>query len=126
MIDFTLKITQMDNLRTYSDMSNVVTRVYWAYTGNDGVNSFGMGGSTVLPLPASNSGFTSYADLTENQVAEWVLHTWTAEEKDSYENTITSRFDNITNAIPWSDDTIHNPPPAPPADPPRMKDPDRT
>ena len=96
-MNYTLKITQLDTMSEGGE-HNVVVLAHWTYTGTgtDGTNTASFGGTTQLTYTAGNP-FTAYADLTEEQVAEWVLGEWSPGEKESREAMIV-RYSRIARA----------------------------
>jgi len=63
----------IDEMFTYPNMDgreNVVFGVNYTLSGTDGSYSSSASGS--MPLPSPESEFTTYADLTENEVVGWV------------------------------------------------------
>ena len=107
-ITYTLKVTQMDCLPQAEGETDVVFRVHWAYTGTDGTNSGGFGGTTDVTYQQGTP-FTPYADLTEEQVANWVLAAWTADQKASYEQTIAAQIEVAVPPLPWGSSTAPEP-----------------
>lgn len=99
-INYSLKVTQMDTVPQAEGQANVVVRVHWAYTGTDGTNSAGFGGTTDVTY--TGGPFTGYADLTEGQVAGWVLAAWSDEERDRYQNAIAAQLAAQSPPLPWT------------------------
>jgi hypothetical protein len=72
-IDYTYKITQLEKAPSLDGLSDVVTRARVTYTGVDSVSGYSGSFQGATPMPAPNSGsFTPLADLTEDEVIEWV------------------------------------------------------
>ena len=92
-----LKITQMD----CAAPDETVVVVHWAYTmtAEDG-RSAGFGGTTTVTRDP-DAPFTPYADLTEEQVAGWVLAMWTPEYKASIEAILTEQLATPAPPLPW-------------------------
>lgn len=67
----TWAVVQMDCYPEYEGESNVVFTVHWNLTGTDGPYIGATYGSCGVFLN-SDSAFTPYADLTEEQVIGWV------------------------------------------------------
>ena len=74
-ISYELSIKNMDAAPTEGDFSDVVKIIHWMYIGKetiDGEDYFGDAmGAVEMNAPSSDS-FTSFADLTEDQVKAWV------------------------------------------------------
>lgn len=100
-ISYTLKVTQLDC--TAPDDTVVV--VHWAYTGTDGEASAGFGGTTSIERD-QEAPFTPFDQLTEEQVAEWVLATWTPEQTQARQDEISRQLMGSTPALPWIVQTV--------------------
>jgi len=98
-VSYTLKVTQLDCLPQAEGQSDVVYQVHWAYTGVLGSETCGYGGKTTLTYEAG-APFTPYNELTEAQVAGWVMGAWTPEEKAHYEGIIEGQILPKT-PLPW-------------------------
>lgn len=72
MATFNLTVYGFEKIPSAGALQNVVARVYWRYTGTDGVNETSVMGSTDLAEPGSDS-FVQFDQLTEAQVKNWVL-----------------------------------------------------
>jgi hypothetical protein len=74
-ITYELSIKNMDAAPTEGDLQDVVKIIHWMYVGKetiDGEDYFGDAiGAVEMNAPSSDS-FTSFADLTEEQVKGWV------------------------------------------------------
>lgn len=108
MPTYSMKITQMECLPQADGQTDVVVCAHWAYTGTEGDRSAGFGGSTTFTY-TPGSPFTPFADLTEQQVIDWVLGSWSAEYKASVEETINAQLGIVAPPLPWT------PPPSGPA-----------
>lgn len=71
-ITYAYKITQLRKVDSLNKLKDVIIHVRFEYTGTDEKgNSHTFQGA--IPMPAPTSGdFTPLADLTEDQVIEWV------------------------------------------------------
>ena len=110
-MNYSLKITQLDTV-SEGGQEEVVVLAHWAYTGTDGTNTASFGGTTALTYEAGNP-FTAYADLTEDEIVEWVLGAWTPEEKESREAMIVAHASKSATPLPSS----WQPPEAPMVEP---------
>lgn len=72
MASFNLTVYGLEKIPSAGALQNIVARVYWRYTGTDGVNETSVMGSTDLSEPDANS-FMPFDELTEAQVKDWVL-----------------------------------------------------
>ena len=74
-ITYELSIKNMDAAPTEGDFSDVVKIIHWMYIGKETVNGEDLYGDAIgaveMNAPSSDS-FTSFADLTEDQVKAWV------------------------------------------------------
>ena len=74
-ITYELSIKNMDAAPTEGDFTDVVKIIHWMYIGKetiDGEDLYGDAmGAVEMNAPSSDS-FTSFADLTEDQVKAWV------------------------------------------------------
>lgn len=72
---------------TTEDGNKIVTHVHWECTGTDGVFSGRVFKMTDLDVPDFEN-FTSYSDLTEAQVIEWVHKKMTPEVVQYWESLV--------------------------------------
>ena len=104
---YTLNILQMTVAPTHDGLSNVVVNAVWQYCASDGV--FLAKGPISLSefAYAPGSPFTPYSQLTQEQVADWVLSSWTPSQTSLYQKQLA---DNIaaqklaqyaTVPLPW-------------------------
>ena len=74
-ITYELSIQNMDAAPTEGDLQDVVKIIHWMYIGKETVNGEDLYGDVIgaveMNAPSSDS-FTSFADLTEEQVTAWV------------------------------------------------------
>ena len=74
-ITYELSIKNMDAAPTEGDLQDVVKIIHWMYIGKETVNGEDLYGDAIgaveMNAPSSDS-FTSFADLTEDQVKAWV------------------------------------------------------
>ena len=74
-ISYELSIKNIDASPTEGDLQDVVKIIHWMYNGKETVDSEDFHGYAIgaveINAPSSDS-FTSFADLTEEQVAAWV------------------------------------------------------
>ena len=74
-ITYELSIQNMDAAPTEGDLQDVVKIIHWMYIGKETVNGEDLYGDAIgaveMNAPSSDS-FTSFADLTEDQVKAWV------------------------------------------------------
>jgi hypothetical protein len=100
-VTYTLNVTQMDCLPQAEGQTDVVYLVHWAYVGSDGNNTAAFGGTTPVTYTAGTP-FTPYADLTQEQVAGWVLAAWTPEQTQSYQTIISNQLALLSPPLPWA------------------------
>lgn len=85
MITYKLTPLSMTVAPQYEGETDVVVSIAWKYSAVDGVytaeNSLGFTSCSFAP----GTPFTPYADLTEEQVAGWVLSSWTPEQTAQYQ-----------------------------------------
>lgn len=105
MITYTLNVTQMDVAPQAEGQTDVVINVHWAYVGTDGTNSGSFGGTTPVSYQ-QGSPFTPYGDLTQEQVAGWVLDAWTADQTTTYQTAINDQIAVQTPPLPWTPPAI--------------------
>ena len=74
-ITYELLIKNMDAAPTEGDLEDVVKIIHWMYIGKETVDDYDYFGDAMgaveMNAPSSDS-FTSFADLTEEQVKGWV------------------------------------------------------
>ena len=74
-ITYKLAIKNMDAAPTEGDLEDVVKIIHWMYIGTETVNGEDLYGDAIgaveINAPSSDS-FTSFAELTEEQVKGWV------------------------------------------------------
>lgn len=100
-IVYTLNTTQLDCYPVGDDnKTNVVYRVHWAYIGRENDKSAGFGGTTDIPFNGTTP-FTEYENLTPEQLSEWVLSQWTAEELAERQSIIAEQINSISPVLPW-------------------------
>jgi len=74
-ITYELLIRNMHTTPTEGDYQDVVKIIHWAYIGEeivDGINYNGSATGAVEINTLNTGSFTSFSDLTENQVKSWV------------------------------------------------------
>ena len=107
MITYSWKITALNSYPQYQGEQNVVFGVLATYTGTDGTYSSNIEIAQALVLNNSES-FTPYADLTENQVLDWLLSALTPQQIDQMQAKIAAQiiadnqppFEQLP--LPWS------------------------
>jgi hypothetical protein len=70
-MNYIWKFPSLEVVYNQNSMLNVVTKVHWVLTANDGEYSDYAYG-VVDVGPANPQSFTTYSDLTKNQVQSWV------------------------------------------------------
>lgn len=100
-MEYALKITQMDCLPQAEGQAEVVVCVHWAYTATNGAKSAAFGGNTTLTYSPGEP-FTPFDQLTEEQVAGWVLGAWTPEQKSSIEDALNEQVGVVSPPLPWA------------------------
>ena len=83
MVTYSVTIHSMSVASNLSGQENVVVNVLWSYVAIDGVYKVSIPGSSKCSYTAGNA-FTPYASLTENQVANWIINSWTSEQSTRY------------------------------------------
>jgi len=107
-ITYTLTPTSMLVAADESGQQDVVVKVYWTYTAVDGLysatNSFGYTNVTYT----SGQPFTPYDQLTQAQVTQWVLGSWTPEQTTANQQPLANSIaaqqaaQYATPPLPWS------------------------
>lgn len=106
MTSYTLTPTTLVNYPSASGEENVVFRVVWSYRATDGDYTCSFSGQTDLEYHSGDP-FIPYADLTEEQVVEWVLSAWGTEQTSSYRYQLDAMIENQKNPptivlpLPW-------------------------
>ena len=103
---YTLTPTTLVNYPQTEGETDVVYRVVWNYSGADGefVSSFSDQTDVTYTQGAP---FTPYAELTQEQVAGWVLDAWTPEQTAEYQATLDQSIEAQKNPttqvlpLPW-------------------------
>ena len=100
---FTWSVSAMDCAPSEDGHSNVVKTVHWNLSGVDGDYSASVYSTCSLPAPEGS--FTSYDDLTQDQVLGWI---WAnGVDQDSAEAAVQQQIDNqknppvVTPPLPW-------------------------
>lgn len=111
-ITYELLIQQMDSAPTEGDLKDVVKIVHYMYIGKetiDDVDYYGDAtGAVEMNSPSSNS-FTSFTDLTEDEVNKWVE---SKVDFTSMKEYITKRIEaqknppTVVKSNPWSKEDI--------------------
>ena len=107
MITYSWTITALNCYPEYQGQQDVVFTIFATYTGTDGTYSSNVEIAQSLIIN-TNTNFTPYADLTENQVMEWLLATLTPLQINQMQSTISTQIiaDNqppfVQLPLPWS------------------------
>lgn len=103
----TWAVVQMDAYPEADGETDVVFNVHWTLTGTDGTYSGNVYGSQAVTYEAGSS-FTPYADLTEDQVINWVQSAMGAEQVAIFEANVAEQIADqinppvVTPDLPWS------------------------
>ena len=81
---YTLTPTALANYPQAEGEVDVVFRIIWAYVGVDDQFVASLSGGNDVTY-TQGTPFTPYADLTQEQVAGWVLDAWTPEQTAEYQ-----------------------------------------
>ena len=102
---FTWTVTQMDAYPQFDGDTDVVFNVHWTCAGTDGTYSASVYNTQAVTVNPDEP-YTPYADLTQDQVLNWV---WEAGvNKDVTEAAVQQLIDNqinppvITPPLPWA------------------------
>lgn len=107
-ITYELIPTDMIITPVLAGQQNVVVYVHWKYKAKSGpytamINPTG----TELTYNPENQ-FTQYMDLTKDQVAEWVINSWTLEQKTQYQQQLVKMItdqqlkSHVNVSLPWN------------------------
>lgn len=108
-IIYTLSITRLSTVTQEDGEPDVVVRAEWAYTGALNGQTSSFAGVNLFTLDPK-APFTPFKELTEKQVAEWVLNGWLPEQRAGYEQMIAYRLsiaspwgppDTVADTLPW-------------------------
>lgn len=107
MITYSWAITALGSYPEYQGEQNVVFVIYATYSGTDGqfTSSIDIGQSLILN---NSQPFTSYADLTEEQVMGWLLAVLTPQQISQMQTKIAAQINAdeqqsyIQLPLPWS------------------------
>lgn len=100
-------VVQMDAYPEADGETDVVFNVHWTLTATDGTYQGYVYGSQAVGLDP-NAPFTPYADLTEDQVINWVQSAMGAEQVAAYEAAVADQIANqvnppvVTPPLPWA------------------------
>jgi hypothetical protein len=104
MTTFNWEISQLNCYPQAEGQTDVVFTVHWRLTGTDGTYS-GTVYSTCGVTYVAGTPYTPYANLTQNQVLQWI---WASGvDKDSAEAAVQTQIDNAKNPpvvspqLPW-------------------------
>jgi hypothetical protein len=102
--DFSWEIIQLNCYPEVEGKTNVVFSIYWRCVGKEGSYHGIINSNCEVPLVA-DAAFTPYAELTKDQILQWV---WASgASKESVEFVVQSQIDAqhnssvITPALPW-------------------------
>ena len=108
MIEYTWIIVQMEAHPTYFDHDNVVFNVHWTLRAEDGAFQASVYGSQSLNVETIDEDtFTSYEDLTQAQVVEWLEESMGDERVDELKESLEREIENqrtptvVTPPLPW-------------------------
>lgn len=114
--EFTWAVTQMDCYPEVDNETDVVFTVHWTCAGTDGTYNGSVYSTCGVTVNAEEP-FTPYADLTEEQVLNWI---WTSGvDKDSAEAAVEQQIANqitppvVNPPLPWA---APEPTPEPPVE----------
>ena len=104
---FTWSVTAMDCYPVEQGNADVVFNVHWTCAGTDGTYNGGVYSTCSVPAPEST--FTPYDQLTQDQVLGWI---WAnGVDKQSAEAAVQQQIDNqinppvVTPPLPWANVT---------------------
>lgn len=106
-IAYTWTFNPLDVKLDEAGLNDVVYNVHWQLVAVDGEYSASTYGTCGLPPPQGTE-FTSYPDLTEEQVKKWVFDAMGAEKVAFYEGNLANRIELQKNPVsaslppPWS------------------------
>lgn len=104
---YTWAVTQMDCYSEHEGEQDVVFTVHWTLTGKFLDFTAAVYGSQPVTL-SSDTPFTPYADLTENQVLGWVQGAMGQEQIAAYEANVEGQIADfiappvVTPPLPWA------------------------
>jgi hypothetical protein len=104
---YTWDINILDALPYFEDKENVVVRVTWKLTADDGVNSTSLSNFTEIEYHPAKP-FTLYEDLTKEQVLGWVNDLMSEEESARWKRTLDAHLVTLANKpeevppTPWA------------------------
>jgi hypothetical protein len=110
-IIYTWIINGVECYPNHAGENNVVFKVNWGLTGSDESTGIGYGGYVSGPVELTyeaGTTFTPYADLTENQVINWVKDSLGEEKIAELKTNITEQIKIqltpavVTPLLPWS------------------------
>jgi hypothetical protein len=96
-------ISQLDTAPSEDGLTDVVKVVHWRYQAEDGDYNAEVYGAMGCATP-SDTDFTAYADLTFDQVCEWLV---AGNNVDAMELNLDTQIDNLKNPpiinlpLPW-------------------------
>ena len=99
MITYKLRIAAIDRINK-DGVKDWVSRAHWVYVGTDeDGDTATFGGAVEFPFDA-DSPFTPFTEVTEEQIASWVLATWPDAVKQQHEGYISTQLAAKV-GIPW-------------------------
>jgi len=104
---YTWSILQMDAYPEAYGETNVVFNIHWSLTGEEAGFTSSIYGSQGLSI-APDATFTPYADLTEDQVIEWLMEAMGADQVIACKQSVSQQINNqivppvVTPPLPWS------------------------
>lgn len=106
MITYTWTITKMECYAQSYGQDNVVCVAYWTLSGNDGYYQGSVSGTQGL-IYNGTTPFTPYANLSEQQVIDWVTGTMGESLVNTYQYDVETIINNkttpviVTPPLPW-------------------------
>jgi hypothetical protein len=104
-INYTWSISQLDCLPDINGKLDYCITAHWQLVGTDGTYSSSVYSTAAFPVDADKPDYTPYADLTLNQVLNWV---WASGvDKDAAEAAVAQQIENQINPpivsppLPW-------------------------
>ena len=104
-IDYLYKIDKLEMAPSLDDLSDVITRVRFTYTGIDADTNYSGSFVGVIPMPSpSSESFTPLSELTEAEVIEWVkishpINHMQEQIQKQIDRQITPKYESVS--LPW-------------------------
>lgn len=108
MVTYKLKVLGMVTHNKYDSFSDVVFIVHWEYQCMDGMFTSSIFDNTRFDSIDTSKNLTLYGALTEAQVSDWVVKSWSADKTKELQNILVEKLNRLKSGsfahpnLPWA------------------------